>query len=638
MSFLAPLPMLVAGAITVPALISLYLLKLRRRPVTVSSVQFWTNSTRDLQVNVPLRFLRASWLLLLHLLVLASLLMAMGRPAIRGGGAPADRVVILLDRSASMSATDMPGGATRLDAGKRRANELIDRLSRGDAEACVVGFAHDAVTLATWTRSARVLRRAVEGAEPTDQPGRLGPALRLVETLVAGDADEDALAPTSEAVLFSDGSFAEEGLSLAGATLRFERDGPEDASDNVGIAALSAARDHRDAATVRLFVRLVGTSPTAVPLTLSLDGATIARAAVELTSPSRERPAEGLHTFQLETSGGGVAVVSIGRDDALASDNAAGVVLRPAARPRIVSVVPDEAWRSRVGARVLSETLAALEPARLAEVTGEQYLGATPEDLGAFDLAVFDGWAPPVLPPMPTLSFGVALPVEGLSFGEPAPRSEPVLTWARSDAVMRDVSLDSITVARVLPLGSERPIETLGDVRTGPAIVRLRDGAHTRIFTTFELDQSNWPVMFGFPIFVANAVERLSPGGGGAGVSFTTGEAVRVEADGAVRLLDAAGGVVARGEARAGVATLGVVPRAGVYRLEGAGDPGVAVNLADAHESLLAAPATLTVGGTVLGGDGEGENAPREVWAWFVLGAFVLLGVEWLVYAWQSRV
>jgi len=637
-SFLAPLPMLVAGAITVPALISLYLLKLRRRPVTVSSVQFWTSSTRDLQVNVPLRFLRASWLLLLHLLVLALLLMAMGRPAIHGGGAPADRVVILLDLSASMSATDMPGGATRLDEAKRRATELIDRLSRTDAEVCVVGFAHDAESLASWTRSARVLKRAVEGCEPTDQAGRLAPALRLVEALVAGESDEDATAPSTEAVLFSDGGFNESGLTLAGATLRFERVGPEQPGDNVGVAALSAARDQRESGTVRLFVRLVGTAPTTVPLTLSLDGKAANRAAVELTGTEAGRPAEGLHTFELDTVAGGVAVVSIARDDAMKSDNAAGVVLRPAVRPRIVSVVPDEAWRSRVGARVLGETLAALEPARLAEVTAEQYLGATPEDLASFDLAVFDGWAPPTMPPMPTLSFGVALPVEGLSFGEPEPRGEPILTWARSDPVMRDVSLDSITVARVLPLKVDRPAETLADVRTGPAIVRVRDGVNVRILTTFELDQSNWPVTFGFPIFVANAVEQLSPGGGEAAVSFTTSEAVRVGAVGPVRMLDASGNVVARAEGREGRATLGVIPRVGIYRLEGASDPAAAVNLTDAHESLLASPQTLTVGGTKLAGDGGGANTSREIWAWFVLAAFVLLGLEWLVYAWQSRV
>ena len=38
--------------------------------------------------------------------------------------------VILIDRSASMNATDMPGGKTRLDEAKRRAPDLISGMDR----------------------------------------------------------------------------------------------------------------------------------------------------------------------------------------------------------------------------------------------------------------------------------------------------------------------------------------------------------------------------------------------------------------------------------------------------------------------------------------------------------------------------
>ncbi|MFY7874007.1 MAG: dihydroxy-acid dehydratase, partial [Pirellula sp.] len=54
-----------------PLLLALYLLKLRRRPLRVVSTLFWPRASEDAQVNVPLRWLRPSWLLLLHLLALA---------------------------------------------------------------------------------------------------------------------------------------------------------------------------------------------------------------------------------------------------------------------------------------------------------------------------------------------------------------------------------------------------------------------------------------------------------------------------------------------------------------------------------------------------------------------------------------
>ena len=68
MIFLAPLTGLIAAAVTVPTLLTFYLLRLRRRPVRVSTTMFWLPIGEDLEANVPLRMLRASWLLLLHLL------------------------------------------------------------------------------------------------------------------------------------------------------------------------------------------------------------------------------------------------------------------------------------------------------------------------------------------------------------------------------------------------------------------------------------------------------------------------------------------------------------------------------------------------------------------------------------------
>src|SRR5690606_30850753 len=114
-TFLSPLPAIIAAAIAVPALLVLYFLKLRRRPLRVSSTLLWEEAVRDLQVNVPLRMLRFSWLLVLQLLILTLFLLALARPALRVQGETPPRVVLLIDRSASMSARDGTDGRTRLE-------------------------------------------------------------------------------------------------------------------------------------------------------------------------------------------------------------------------------------------------------------------------------------------------------------------------------------------------------------------------------------------------------------------------------------------------------------------------------------------------------------------------------------------
>ena len=126
MIFLAPAAAVVGAALAVPALLALYLLKLRRRPVRVGSILFWPAAERDVQANVPLRWVRPSWLLLLHLLILGCLLTAMGRPALSDGGDAAARTVLLIDASASMLAADAgPAGG-----------EAVTRLER--AKACLL--------------------------------------------------------------------------------------------------------------------------------------------------------------------------------------------------------------------------------------------------------------------------------------------------------------------------------------------------------------------------------------------------------------------------------------------------------------------------------------------------------------------
>src|SRR2546421_2087879 len=127
-NFLNPLTAAIAAGIAVPALLILYFLKLRRREMAVSSTLLWRKAIQDLQVNAPFQRLRRNLLLLLQLLLLAFLLLAFSRPVsnyTRGAG---KSTVILIDRSASMSAKDAgpKGDLTRLEQAKRRARELVD--------------------------------------------------------------------------------------------------------------------------------------------------------------------------------------------------------------------------------------------------------------------------------------------------------------------------------------------------------------------------------------------------------------------------------------------------------------------------------------------------------------------------------
>src|SRR5271155_5572200 len=112
--FLNPIPALIGAALAIPALLVLYFLKLRRQPVDVPSTLLWRKAIQDLQVNAPFQKLRRNLMLLLQLLLIIALLLAWARPVLNYTPGAGQRSIILIDRSASMSATDSPNGRTRL--------------------------------------------------------------------------------------------------------------------------------------------------------------------------------------------------------------------------------------------------------------------------------------------------------------------------------------------------------------------------------------------------------------------------------------------------------------------------------------------------------------------------------------------
>ena len=107
MSFLTPLA-LIGGLLAIPVIL-MYMLRLRRREVTVSSTFLWQQILHNNEANTPWQRLKRNLLLLLQLLILALLVLALARPFIVVPAVSAGQIALLLDASASMNATDCRG-------------------------------------------------------------------------------------------------------------------------------------------------------------------------------------------------------------------------------------------------------------------------------------------------------------------------------------------------------------------------------------------------------------------------------------------------------------------------------------------------------------------------------------------------
>lgn len=303
------------AAIAVPALILLYLLKLRRRDMEISTTLLWKKAVQDLQANAPLQRLRKNILLLLQLLVLAALIFALAEPVMKSASFTGQKHVILIDRSASMATLDGTQSATkpvtRLEEAKRQAIEMIDSLrepgllakatnATGD-EAMVIAFDNVSDVRQSFTSDKQKLREAIESITQSDAPTSMGEAMRLAKAhaprrihIENGQSQiiEGLSAGAPIAIhLFSDGRVPDADAAKPSPedSFVFHRVGSEK-SGNVGITSVRAQRSYENPNALSFFVGLQSSDPAerTVDVELVVEGSVAA--IKQVTMPGATKP------------------------------------------------------------------------------------------------------------------------------------------------------------------------------------------------------------------------------------------------------------------------------------------------------------------------------------------------------------
>ncbi len=602
--------MFLAAGLLVPLLLVLYLLKLRRRPMKVSSTFLWLESVRDLQVNIPIAPLRGGLLLLLHVLLIACLILALGRPAI-DMPATGQRVLILVDRSASMGAVVSTGGAgvpvaggpsvrTRLDLARERASEAAATMLDNGARVAIGEWAGEAGMRSVFTTDRNIVTDAVGGITATDQPADFGSVRLLLSGIgaPATDVNVGADAGSGEAAaeraalplivvlvtdnpepMAVDAKGAEAAAIPANVQVRIisvnevENRGPGEAI-NVGITQISARRDPSDMSSVRVFLRIRSAQglPAIVPVRVTLDGEAVSGG--DLVVQVTGQPAEGTAILAVTAPNGGTIVATLGKSDALEADNSAAVVVPAKPEPRIVLVAPNPGQSA--ADPVLLALLQELVSGRVTVLSEGEFRAmqdAVPAVTVAADLMVFDRVSmvgDRGMVSVPSLHVGGSAP--GLVLGKTVGGGRSAMIhWRRDHPLMRFVTPDQVTVsgqqAVLLDADAKQRATVLIDGPSGPLVTLLNDGARNgegekpgsgarRVVLSFVLRESTWPQDVSFLVFMTNMVEVLTGSAGAmVGESFTTAEGMTLNiAAGAARTVELKG---PRAEAKEVAAGLG---------------------------------------------------------------------------------
>ena len=239
-----------AGALALP-LIALHMLRVQLPRRVVGSLLLWRQAVPQPNGARPFQALRRNLPLFLQLLALGALTYALAGPVVGGFSVGSAPQVVVLDLSASMGASDEPGGATRLERARAQALALLADLDAG-AEATVIAVDRTAEVLCPWTDDSRRLRAAVADLKPRAAGTDLAQALRLVAA-VAGGRDP-------EVHVFSDGGGRAPGDVPFPGTLAYHPLGG--APPNLGIVATELTPlGGKGPATHELYARVLNAGP-----------------------------------------------------------------------------------------------------------------------------------------------------------------------------------------------------------------------------------------------------------------------------------------------------------------------------------------------------------------------------------------
>lgn len=257
MSFLAPLSLL-AAALAIPIIV-FYILKVTLRRVPVSTTIFWQQIFDEKSPRSLWQHLRHLLSLLAQLALLMLLVFALAEPFFRSEFADARRLVLVVDNSASMQATDVQ--PSRLEVAREQAASLISSLRNRDEMAIVTGGGQPRV-LCGFTGHERTLRNALAQVQPLDGPTQVPAAVELGRQLLADT-------PHGRVVVFSDGCFPEAVAWTKDASVELHAIGTR--AGNVGLTNFQVRRSLADPIGYEILTRVANASDEEVKCRLEID-------------------------------------------------------------------------------------------------------------------------------------------------------------------------------------------------------------------------------------------------------------------------------------------------------------------------------------------------------------------------------
>jgi hypothetical protein len=650
---------------------ALYILKLRRRTVAVPFSKLWEKILRDKEATSLFSRLKRLLSLLIQLALLALLAFALGDPRAAATLIKGRNLVVIIDASASMQATDVPPAKNRLDAAKEEVKKVIRGL--GGSDRMLIAQMDAAITpLGPTSSDTSELERALDSVKATDARADFPRALRFATDSLRG-------LENAEIVIVSDGRLGQavdaSGKVHLGDDIKLSYLPIGRGVRNVGITAFSVRRYPLDKSRYEVMLEVTNTGPETEDVELALfadpktaaaqkaDGGADKGQLVDLTK-LRLKPGERLPRFYPNLSGASRALEAkltalANSKDELPADDHAYALLPERRRAKVLVVTPGNTYLE--AALLLDEYL------DVQLVTPRDYASVIAPSGQKHDVVIFDGATPSDAPRAHAIYLDPRGPGSPVKV-ENEIKSPGFDRIERKHPIVRWTALDDVNISRGHKLAPQPGDKVVGASADGPILVTGQRGGYKFVAMGFDVRDSDLPLRVAWPLVLLNSINFFTDEDSQYISSFRTGDVWRVPVvtqTGQARLKTPGGDdlLVPVHEGRA--VYLG--EHAGFYELAGAegSDPtrgldspspdppspapkdapagagsgaptttaAFAANLLDAEESSIEVAKELVVDGKKAGElSGFQIGVRREIWIYLLVAAILLTAIEWITY------
>ena len=670
MTFDSPGSLLWFG-LAVPIIV-FYILKIRLRRQPVSTLMFWKQVLDEQNPRSIWQRLRHVVSLLLQLVMLALLVLSVADPFFFWEARSARRIVLVIDNSASMNATDVL--PSRLADARRQAEQIISGMRHRDELALVTAGTQPQVIVG-FTSRPRTLIDAVQAIPATDGPTQVADAIALGQRLLGERLD----GKRSEVIVLTDGRFVGVESLIEGwsSTLRpsspkyqeepsLGGDNPRspaavtvhaigERTANLGITQFQVRRSLVDPLGYEILAEVTNFSdqPAECRFEIDLTNSTNHESQpIDVVKLKLKPNEKWTQVFEKTSAEGGHLIASLKHDDPLLTDNYAWAVLPRREIQPVLLVTSGNLFLQKV-----------FEANPLVKLT---VVAEAPELVPAGTVLVYHRTAPAKLPRGSLFVIDPANSSDLYTVGEPL-ESAIVTKQDKDSPLMSHVRLDNVVMPearRLTPTPTEpEQVQVLASaISTDPLYFAVTRPEGKVLVLTVNLEKGDLPLRTAFPISVGNALHWFAGNKSDLRESLAAGSLTTITTSDFTRLPQGKNLVlISPTQHRKPVTlnadrtTIGPFDQCGIWRIEDDRSPvlnadsrssvatsghvdssspsllELACNLANAFESDLRPPEELLAAkitpSPVMAGLGS-----RPLWFWLLMLGLVLTSTEWCLY------